>query len=73
MSAHPWMANSRPPQAAMLDAVGASEIEELFEQIPAEHRLARPLELPPALRSEADAAGATCSGSLGRTATARRT
>ncbi|MCA9056345.1 MAG: glycine dehydrogenase, partial [Planctomycetaceae bacterium] len=33
----------------MLDAIGAASIDELFEQIPAELRLDRPLNLPPAL------------------------
>src|SRR4051794_13769423 len=54
MSAHPWMANSTAAaKQSMLDAIGASSIDELFAQIPAEHRLGRPLELEPALRSEA--------------------
>jgi glycine dehydrogenase subunit 1 len=53
--AHPWMANSVPAlKAAMLAEVGAASVEELFEQIPADHRLVRPLELPPGLRSEAE-------------------
>ena len=38
----------------MLDAIGVSSIEELFEQIPSSHRLKRPLNLPRALRSEAE-------------------
>jgi len=51
---HPYMANAVPAlKQAMLDAIGASSIAALFEQIPAEHRLSRPLSLPPALRSEA--------------------
>ena len=38
--AHPWMANSVPAlKAAMLAEIGAGSIEELFEQIPADHRL----------------------------------
>ncbi len=52
--AHPWMANSVPAlKAAMLAEIGAGSIEELFEQIPADHRLQRPLNLPAGLRSEA--------------------
>src|SRR6478752_10317554 len=34
---------------AMLDAIGAGSIEELFDQVPAEVRLDRQLELPPGL------------------------
>jgi glycine dehydrogenase subunit 1 len=52
--AHPWMANSvAAMKAEMLAEIGAGSIEELFEQIPADHRLRRPLNLPPGLRSEA--------------------
>ncbi len=36
-------------RAAMLDAIGAESVEELFEQIPAEVRLDRPLDLPDGL------------------------
>ena len=54
-AAHPYMANSVPEiKAAMLKAIGAKTIEELFEQIPADHRLKTPLKQPPALRSEAE-------------------
>ncbi len=54
-TAHPWMANSVPAlKEAMLAEIGAGSIAELFEQIPADHRLRRPLDLPPALRSEAE-------------------
>src|SRR5689334_20970795 len=53
--AHPWMANSTGEiQQAMLAAIGAASIAELFEQIPADHRLGRPLDLPPALVSETE-------------------
>ena len=53
LCAHPWMANSLPDiKQAMLAEIGAGTIEELFEQIPAEHRLKHPLKLPPALSSE---------------------
>ena len=51
--AHPWMANSLPDiKQEMLRAIGARSIEELFLQIPADHRLSRPIDLPPALREE---------------------
>ncbi|HJO69233.1 MAG TPA: hypothetical protein QF804_06070, partial [Rhodospirillales bacterium] len=54
-SAHPYMANSPVSvQDEMLKAIGAENIEELFEQIPADHRLKRPLDLPPQLLSEAE-------------------
>ncbi len=50
---HPYMANSLPDiKQAMLDAIGAASIEELFEQIPKEHRLQKPIALAPGLRSE---------------------
>ncbi len=53
MSAHPWMANSTDAaKQSMLDAIGAASIDELFEQIPADHRTARPLDLEPSLASE---------------------
>ena len=51
--AHPYMANSTPgTQREMLDAIGVESIAELFEQIPSDHRLARPIQLPPTLSSE---------------------
>jgi len=51
--AHPYMPNSvAATQDEMLASIGAGSIEELFAQIPADHRLSRPLELPPQLRSE---------------------
>jgi glycine dehydrogenase subunit 1 len=53
--AHPFMANSVDTiKREMLDAIGAGNVDELFEQIPDAHRTARPLQLPPALRSEAE-------------------
>lgn len=53
--AHPYMANStEEARQQMLQAVGARDIEELFEQIPAEHRTDREVDLPPALAAEAD-------------------
>lgn len=54
-SAHPYIPNSVPDvRQAMLEAIGASSIEDLYADIPASLRLARPLDLPPALRSEAE-------------------
>jgi len=55
IEAHPWMANSNPGAVQqMLEAVGVADVEELFEQIPADHRISRPIDLPPSLASEAD-------------------
>jgi glycine dehydrogenase subunit 1 len=52
---HPYMANSAPElRRELLDAVGIDDPEALFVQIPADHRLRRPLDLPPALAAEAD-------------------
>jgi glycine dehydrogenase subunit 1 len=45
----PYFYNTPDDVAAMLQAVGAGSIEELFASIPAELRLTRPLDLPPAL------------------------
>lgn len=54
MTAHPYMPNSTPAlRRDLLDAVGVDDVEELFVQIPPEHRLKEPLALPPAIRSEA--------------------
>lgn len=54
-TAHPFMANSAPQlRQELLDAVGVADVEELFAQIPAGHRLRGALELPPALSSEVD-------------------
>ena len=53
--AHPYMANSAPLlRRELLDAVGVADAEELFAQIPAGDRARRPVELPPALRSEVE-------------------
>jgi glycine dehydrogenase subunit 1 len=41
-------------KAKMLAEIGAESIEQLFEQIPADHRRKVPLDLPPALMSEAE-------------------
>jgi glycine cleavage system P protein (glycine dehydrogenase) subunit 1 len=54
MTAHPYMPNSTPElERELLDAVGVSDVEALFAQIPAAHRMKSDLELPPALVSEA--------------------
>jgi glycine dehydrogenase subunit 1 len=66
---------SSPPElkAKLLAAAGVADAEELFEQIPSEHRLTRPLALPRPLRSEAElrrhlvetlAKGASCADHL---------
>jgi glycine cleavage system P protein (glycine dehydrogenase) subunit 1 len=53
MTAHPYMPNSTPAlHRELLDAIGAPDVESLFVQIPAEHRLEGGLDLPPALTSE---------------------
>jgi glycine dehydrogenase subunit 1 len=52
--AHPYMPSSiAAAHEEMLAATGAASIDELFAQIPAKHRLQRPLELPEQLASEA--------------------
>ncbi len=49
------MANSAPGMIeAMLAEIGARDVEELFEQIPADHYRKIPLDLPPALVSEVE-------------------
>jgi glycine dehydrogenase subunit 1 len=49
------MASSAPGlRRELLDAAGVADPEELFEQIPADHRLRGELRLPPALVSEAE-------------------
>lgn len=45
----PYLYNTPEDQREMLSAIGVSSIEELFEMVPAELRLKRPLEIPPAL------------------------
>ncbi len=53
MTAHPYMPNSTPElERVLLDAVGVTDVESLFSQIPASHRMQGVLELPPALTSE---------------------
>jgi glycine dehydrogenase subunit 1 len=57
VTAHPYMASSPPElRRELLDSVGVSEVEDLFEQIPADHRLTGTLRLPPALVAEAELA-----------------
>jgi glycine dehydrogenase subunit 1 len=52
--AHPYMANSAPGLAAeMLAETGYAQLEDLFAQVPDQHRMKRPLELPERLGSEA--------------------
>jgi glycine dehydrogenase subunit 1 len=49
------MANSAPElRQELLDAVGVSDPEALFAQIPDDHYMSRPLSLPPALASEGE-------------------
>lgn len=53
MKPHPWMANSgSTAKQEMLAALGASSVEALFAQIPEDHYMKRPLDLPPQLSSE---------------------
>lgn len=52
---HPYMPNSVPEaQNAMLAAIGANSIEQLFAQIPEDHRFHGRFDLPPALPSEVE-------------------
>jgi glycine dehydrogenase subunit 1 len=45
----PYILNTPQDQQQMLEAIGAASLEELFEQVPDELRLARPLDIPAAL------------------------
>ena len=45
----PYTFNTPEDQRAMLEAIGAASIEELFQQVPAELQLSRPLDISPAL------------------------
>ena len=45
----PYIPNTPEDQQAMLEAIGAKSIDELFSMIPAELRLDRDLDLPPAM------------------------
>ncbi|MDQ1324622.1 MAG: glycine dehydrogenase subunit 1, partial [Chloroflexota bacterium] len=52
---HPYIPNAIPDvRAAMLAAIGATSVEELYADIPESLRLRRPLDLPAALGSEAE-------------------
>jgi glycine cleavage system P protein (glycine dehydrogenase) subunit 1 len=52
---HPYIPNTVPEvRAAMLEAVGARDLDALFETIPERLRLGRALDLPPALGAEAE-------------------
>ncbi len=51
---HPYMPNStREAKATMMAAIGISDVEELFEQIPPDHITDKALSLAPGVRSEA--------------------
>ncbi len=45
----PYLFNTPDEQRAMLDAIGADSVDELFQQIPSKHQLNRPLDIPAAL------------------------
>jgi glycine dehydrogenase subunit 1 len=52
-TAHPYMANSAAGlREELCAAIGVTDAEELFAQIPADHITQRPFSLPPALASE---------------------
>ena len=52
-SAHPYMANSVPEtKQDMMAAIGVKNIEELYEQIPDDHKIKRALDLPERILSE---------------------
>jgi len=52
---HPYLPNGAPAvKAEMLAAIGVAGIEELYADVPDSLRLARPLDLPPALVAEQD-------------------
>ncbi len=51
---HPYMPSSTPAdRATMLAALGLSDVEELFEQIPTDHLARTPNGLPPGIKAEA--------------------
>ena len=53
--AHPYMPNSAgQKKAEMLKAIGYKRIDDLFKQIPENHRIQRTLDLPNQLSSELD-------------------
>lgn len=45
----PYVLNTTEDQRQMLEAIGVASLDELFEMVPPELRLNRPLDLPPAL------------------------
>lgn len=45
----PYLLNTPEDQQAMLEAIGVGSIDDLFAMVPAELRLNRPLDIPPAL------------------------
>ncbi len=45
----PYLLNTPADQKVMLERIGVASLEDLFAPIPAELRLSRPLEIPPAL------------------------
>jgi glycine dehydrogenase subunit 1 len=45
----PYLPNTADDQRAMLEAIGVASLEELFATVPADLRLARQLDLPPAM------------------------
>src|SRR6201991_1808003 len=45
----PYLYNTPEDQSAMLQAIGASSLDDLFAMVPAEMRLNRPLTIPPAM------------------------
>ncbi|MGW6495206.1 aminomethyl-transferring glycine dehydrogenase subunit GcvPA [Nonomuraea angiospora] len=52
---HPYIPNAEPGvRAEMLAAIGASSVEDFYADIPAELRLARPLDLPAPFTAEHD-------------------
>ena len=53
--AHPFMPNSVPAiKQGLLKELGIKSVEALYQQIPSDHRLSRPLNLPPALSAESE-------------------
>jgi glycine dehydrogenase subunit 1 len=53
--AHPYMPNSTPDaKSAMMRAVGITDIDELFEQIPADHLATKEIGLAAGMRAEAN-------------------
>ncbi len=52
---HPYVPNAVPEvREAMLAAIGARSVDDLYADVPERLRLCRPLALPPPLRAEAD-------------------